>query len=192
MRPAIAHQGENHAEWQVLADLSARLGTDTGALTSGMVFQQLVEAVPFYAGITLDVIGGRGVRWPARAQATEPARAWSARPPAASPARDVVASNGHLRLGTFRSIWAAPEVEHAPALKFLAAHQRAELSPTDAQRLGLRDGERVEVGANGTRVNATVALRNDVPAGTVFLEENLAEDGANALSGEGLVEVRRS
>jgi NADH-quinone oxidoreductase subunit G len=191
VRPAIAHQGENQAEWQVLANLMRRVAGDTGLLTSGMVFQQLVEAVPFYAGITLDVIGGRGVRWPARAQATSLPDVERAAP-TASPAPQVASTNGHLRLGTFRSIWAAPEVEHAPALKFLAAHQRAELSPTDAQRLGLRDGERVEVGANGTRVNATVALRNDVPAGTVFLEENLAEDGANALSGEGLVEVRRS
>jgi NADH-quinone oxidoreductase subunit G len=193
VRPAIAHQGENRPEWQVVADLCARLGVETGALTAGMAFQQLVEAVPFYGGLTLDVIGGRGVRWPERAQATslpEPAAgAPDAAPaPAASPA---ASPNGHLRLGTFRSIWAAPEVEHAPALKFLCARQRAELSPDDAQRLGLRDGERVEVGANGTRITATVALRHDVPAGTVFVEENLAEHGANALSGDELVEVRR-
>ncbi|HEX2087378.1 MAG TPA: NADH-quinone oxidoreductase subunit NuoG, partial [Solirubrobacteraceae bacterium] len=143
VRPAIAHQGENRAEWQVLAELSARLGVETGVMTAGMAFQQLAEAVPFYAGITLDLIGGRGVRWPERAQATSlpdverPAGdAPAARPQAA-------ATNGHLRLGTFRSIWAAPEVEHAPALKFLAARQRAELSPQDAQRLGVRDGERV-------------------------------------------------
>ncbi|HEX8121315.1 MAG TPA: NADH-quinone oxidoreductase subunit NuoG [Solirubrobacteraceae bacterium] len=191
VRPAIAHQGENRAEWQVLADLCSELGVETGVLTAGMAFQQLTEAVPFYAGLTLDVIGGRGARWPERAQATALPNVERAAPPAER-AREVVASNGHLRLGTFRSIWAAPEVEHAPALKFLAARQRAELSPEDAERLGLRNGERVEVGANGTRVQATVALRHDVPAGTVFLEENLEGDGANLLSGEELVEVRRS
>ncbi|MDQ5807139.1 MAG: molybdopterin-dependent oxidoreductase, partial [Actinomycetota bacterium] len=203
VRPAIAHQGENRPEWQVLADLCQELGAETGVLTAGMAFQQLVEAVPFYAGLTLDVIGGRGVRWPERAQATSlPALAsgdgeapeGAASGPAVGPASPSVAAphNGHLRLGTFRSIWASPEVEHAPALKFLAARQRAELSPDDAKRLGLRNGERVEVGANGTRVNAIVALRHDVPAGTVFLEEGVAEDSANVLSGEQLVEVRRS
>jgi NADH-quinone oxidoreductase subunit G len=191
VRPAIAHQGENRAEWQVLADLCRELGLETGALTAGMAFQQLVDAVPFYAGITLDVIGGRGVRWPERAAATSLPSAEAAPSPATKGTDPSLASDGRLRLGTFRSIWAAPEVEHAPALKFLAARQRAELSPADAQRLGLAHGQRVEVGANGTRVRATVALRNDVPAGTVFLEEGVAEDGANLLSGEELVEVRR-
>jgi len=65
------------------------------------------------------------------------------------------------------------------------------MSPGDAARLGLADGERVEVAANGTRVGATLVLRQDAPAGTVFLEENVAEDAANALTGEELVEVRR-
>ena len=29
-----------------------------------MAFKQLAAAVPFYAGLTLEEIGGRGVRWP--------------------------------------------------------------------------------------------------------------------------------
>jgi NADH-quinone oxidoreductase subunit G len=101
-------------------------------------------------------------------------------------------ANGRLRLGTFRSIWASPEVEVSPALKFLAARQRAELSPADAQRLGVSQGQRVEVGVDGHAVSAVVAVRSDMPAGTVFLEENVAQDGANILNGSELVEVRTS
>ena len=35
-----------------------------------MASQQLFDAVPFYAGLTLEEIGGRGVRWQERAQAS--------------------------------------------------------------------------------------------------------------------------
>jgi NADH-quinone oxidoreductase subunit G len=77
----------------------------------------------------------------------------------------------------------------SPALQFLAARQQAELSPVDAERLGLGAGERVEVRAGEAVVRATVVVRANVPEGTVFLGEATATDSATALSG-GLVEVR--
>jgi NADH-quinone oxidoreductase subunit G len=152
-----------------------------------MASAQLFDAIPFYAGLTLDAIGGRGVRWPARpASATWPAA--DAGPFGLETPLHPPTPNGALRLGTFRSIWAAPEVELSPSLKFLRQHQRAELSPADAQRLGLAHGDRVTVGSNGSRVHATAVLRSGVPVGTVFLEEGIAQDSASELD-EGLVEV---
>ena len=47
-----------------------RVGLDLGVLTSPMAFRQMVEAVPFYSGLTLEAIGGRGVRWVEREAAT--------------------------------------------------------------------------------------------------------------------------
>jgi NADH-quinone oxidoreductase subunit G len=66
LRPAVARVGSARAGWQVLADLAQRLGLDLGVLTGSMATAQLVEAVPFYAGLTLEEIGGRGVRWQER------------------------------------------------------------------------------------------------------------------------------
>jgi NADH-quinone oxidoreductase subunit G len=86
-------------------------------------------------------------------------------------------------------IWASREVAASPALKFLHPHQRAELSPADAQRLGVGQGDRVLVGQDGHSVRATVALRAATPEGTVFLETGVPEDSATALDGP-LVEVR--
>jgi NADH-quinone oxidoreductase subunit G len=100
-------------------------------------------------------------------------------------------SDGRFRLGTFRSVWAATEVEVSPALKFLHPRQRAELSPADAARLNVLEGERVIVGSNGTSVTATVALRDAMPAGSVFLQDAIAENSASSLEGP-LVEVRKA
>ena len=69
LRRAIGRQGETRAEWQVLAEISKALGADPGVLTSSMVTQQVMAAVPFYAGLTLDLIGGDGLRWTEREQA---------------------------------------------------------------------------------------------------------------------------
>jgi NADH-quinone oxidoreductase subunit G len=66
VRRAVAHVGSRRAEWRILAELAARLGADPDVHDDRMASQRLFDAVPFYAGITLDEIGGRGVRWQER------------------------------------------------------------------------------------------------------------------------------
>ena len=145
-----------------------------------MASAQLFAAVPFYAGLTLEEIGGRGIRWQERPAAASvpaaPAGPFDVGEPVAP-----LSPNGALRLGTFRSIWASPEVEASPALKFLAARQQLELSPVDADRLGVANGDRVAISVEEREVRATVAVRGNVPAGTVFLGEATAIDSATEL-----------
>jgi NADH-quinone oxidoreductase subunit G len=117
LRPAIARPGQVRAEWQVLAELARRVGLDLSVHSGPMASAQLFGAVPFYAGLTLDEIGGRGVRW----QEREAASALAA--PAGEPARD----DGKLAavpidaeaLASYRSLWDAPEVRFSPTLQFL-------------------------------------------------------------------------
>jgi NADH-quinone oxidoreductase subunit G len=156
-----------------------------------MASKQLFAAVPFYGGLTLEEIGGRGLRWPAREAAgafgeVEPSPPFELEAPPAP-----AVANGRLRLGTYRSIWASPEVEVSPALAFLHPRQRIEISPQDAERLNVFHGERVVVGSDGHVVHATVALRAATPEGTVFLETAIPQDSASALDGP-LVEVRKA
>ena len=73
LRPAVALVGgpeSPRAQWQVIADLAARIGLDLEVLTGPMASQQLFDAVPFYAGLSLDEIGGKGVRWQEREAAS--------------------------------------------------------------------------------------------------------------------------
>jgi anaerobic selenocysteine-containing dehydrogenase len=79
-------------------------------------------------------------------------------------------------------------------LRFLAPHQRAELSAEDARRLGIGPGDEIEVAQNGTSVRAVAALREALPAGSVFLIEGTSEENANRLTTTGPpppVEVRK-
>jgi NADH-quinone oxidoreductase subunit G len=66
LRPAVAQPGSTRAQWRTIADLAALLGLDLEVSTGAIASQQLFDAVPFYAGLTLDEIGGRGVRWQER------------------------------------------------------------------------------------------------------------------------------
>jgi NADH-quinone oxidoreductase subunit G len=104
-------------------------------------------------------------------------------PPAAPPTAP------SLRLGTYRDIWAGPITELNPPLKFLQPQQRIELSPADAERLGLSNGETVRVSQNGTAVEASVQIRERIEQGVCFLIEGTAEDNANGLLNGGPMTV---
>jgi NADH-quinone oxidoreductase subunit G len=168
--------------WQVISELG-----DLGIVTGAAASRQLFEAVPFYAGLTLDKIGGKGLRWPERVSGWDAWETTGLDVPAAVPA----AGGGALRLGSFRPLWAAKEVDASPILQFAIPRQVIELSPEDATALGVRDGDRVEVGTNGTRVRGAVKLRAAVPAGSVFVAEGVHGEPANALL-EPLVRVTRA
>jgi NADH-quinone oxidoreductase subunit G len=174
--------------WQVINEVARELGFELNVLTGSMASTRVFREVAMYNGLTLDELGGRGVRWPAREGLAYEVPAWEPvklAVPAAAPT-----PNGSLRLGTFRTLWASKEVDVSPILKFVRPQQVVELSPVDAEHLGITDGDRVEVGANGTRVQAPVRLRASVPGGSVFLAEGTHEQPANLLT-EPLVEVRR-
>ncbi len=133
LRPAIARPGAVRAEWQVLAELALRVGLDLDVLTGAMASQRVFEAVPFYAGLTLEEIGGNGVRWQEReaASAFPPAEAERTHRQADGPGPDAA------DLAGWRSVWDATEVEYSPALEFLfprAAKAVLPLSYSGAER----------------------------------------------------------
>jgi len=100
--------------------------------------------------------------------------------------------DGSLALGTYRDLWAGPITELNPPLRFLTPHQRLELSPADAERLGLKSGDhvRVRVGADGVAIETRAQVRERVTEGVCFLAEGVSEANANALLNGGAVRVR--
>jgi NADH-quinone oxidoreductase subunit G len=62
LRAAVRHPGKSRAEWQVIAELAQRVGLDLDVLSGAMASQQLFDAVPQYEGLSLEQIGGKGVR----------------------------------------------------------------------------------------------------------------------------------
>jgi len=190
--------------------LAENLGLQTGIDSQPTAFAALTATVPFYNGIEDSDIGGRGIRWQDTSSAenvpesgrpsvpgspdTEP----EAQPPTSDgppdPRRAASADPGTdgphaLTLGTYRDLWAGPITELNPPLKFLTPQQRVEVSPADAERLGLKTGEQVRVSQDDSVVEAQVQIKERVPAGVVFMAEGVLDGNANALLNGGPVSV---
>jgi NADH-quinone oxidoreductase subunit G len=181
VRETIGRPGEVRPQWSVLLEIVSRLleSSPFASFTVPLVSSQVFAAVPFYGpDLTLEEIGGRGVRWQEREAASElPASELPSEGDLELPPR---LPDG-LKLGTFRGLWASKVTDHSEALRFLAPHQRAEISPADASTLGVKSGDEILVGLNGTSVRAVAAVRTGVSEGSVFLIEGTSEDNANLL-----------
>ncbi len=139
LRPAIARPGEVRAGWQVVSELALRLGLDLDVLSGAMASRRLFDAVPFYAGLTLEEIGGRGLRWQERdAAAALPAGDTAPeQPPEFAPrAHGEAAAVQAREIAAFRSVWDAAEVERSPALEFLAPNRPEKAVPASGELVG--------------------------------------------------------
>ena len=181
LRPAIGHVGEVRSEWRVLLELASSIGGDIGPGSAAALSADLFASVGIYGELTLERLAGHGIRWPEQPGAgTTPREPRTGkpklrRPPASHPPK--------LLLGSYRSIWAGPEVKASPALAFLAPRQRVELNPADARALELRHDEEVVVSDDHAEIRARVVVRDSAQRGTAFLERELAENAANRLRG---------
>jgi NADH-quinone oxidoreductase subunit G len=192
LRSSVPHPGEIRPLWQAQLELLARLGHETGLASSPDVLSAIADEVPFYAGITHEEIGGTGIRWQDRRAATnlaKPGKREGASKARRSPARSGLRA-GKIALGTRRDLWASEATEQNPALRYLSPKQTLELAPSDADALGVRHGDRVDVASNGTSVAARVAIRERLRPGAAFLIEGMRKDNANALPSGKTVEVR--
>jgi NADH-quinone oxidoreductase subunit G len=216
VRPSAARPGDIRPNWGVLAELSLALGHDTGVVSQPSALAAIADAVPFYAGITDEEIGGRGTRWQDRPAASRLPRATGDDSPGphsrgvpgesspasrqssggtsdsgsiGTPREGEPSDPGSLVLGTYRDLWAGAVTELNPPLSFLRPRQRVEISLADAERLGLKNGDAVRVGQNETSVEARVAIKERLQEGVCFLIEGTAEDNANGLLNGGPVAV---
>jgi NADH-quinone oxidoreductase subunit G len=197
VRPAAGRPGDIRPGWQTLANLSLAIGHDTGVSSQPTAFAALTSAVPFYASISDADIGGRGIRWQDTASASKlpasGAEATSSAPDAGTDSQDTqrVSASGEsvpvagapatLALGTYRDIWSGPITELNPPLKFLKPSQHLELSPADAQSLGLASGDKVRVTQGDRSLEATALVKERTPEGVCFLAEAISGANANSL-----------
>src|SRR4051794_35936590 len=198
VRPGVPNPGRARPTWEVLVELSALLGEETGIDSVPEALAAVAAEVPFYEGIDEEEIGGLGVRWQERApggprltrDADVPTRGIGTSGQASQDEPPDALGNHGVRIGTYRDLWATEVTERSPALRFLAPKQTVELAPHDADRLGIGSGDEVDVRSNGTSVRARVTVRERVRPGSGFLIEGLG-DPAGTLVGE-LVEISRA
>jgi NADH-quinone oxidoreductase subunit G len=92
------------------------------------------------------------------------------------PKRVRAASGKGLRLIAYRPLFSGPAVERVPELHFQRPGAEVELSPDDARRLGLANGQLVHVKSNGTSIELRARVTRNLAAGAVRVPAPYAGD----------------
>ena len=204
VRPSAGRPGDIRPNWGVLAELSLALGSRHRRharsrrlsplsprpcrSTRGSTTQRSAAAAS--AGRTAGGFAAacrESGRWRAADEPDAPRRS-------TAPARRSASASGRSERSfgsaPIETSGTGPITELNPPLRFLAPRQRVEMSVADAERLGLKTGDKVKVGPERQQRRRRGRHQGtDRRPGTVFLIEGVKDGNANALLNGGPVEV---
>jgi formate dehydrogenase major subunit len=199
VRKAVPAPGKARADWEILADLSKRMGLTAEYTSAKDIMDEINRVTPSYAGITYDRIDKEGLQWPC-INLTHPGTKFLHKdrfsrglglfhaidyiPPAELPdeAYPLILSTGrvlyHYHTGTMTRMAQGPSERYPESL--------VEINPTDAERLVVGEGQFVKVTSRRGTVTAKAHLTGRSPEGTIFMNFHFHEAAVNLLTNPAL------
>jgi len=196
---ALDAPGEARADWQIICDLSRRMGYSMQYKSPAEIMQEIASITPIYGGIVYSRLGKEGLQWPCP-DTSHPGTLYlhkgkftrgkgkfhptPYRPPAECPDDEYpfILTTGrvlfHFHTGTM--------TRRVGGLNQIYPEALVEISPSDATSLGVSSEDMVEVASRRGRVKAKVKVTDRSPAGVVFMNFHFAESAANILTNDAL------
>ena len=166
LRQAIKPLGDAQPDWWICSQIAQRMGAEGFSYQrTSQITQEISRVVPGYEGISGRGLGGRGV---VRSLPPQPERlhpsAWRPRP-AHHPRHPftLIAEDWlfHYRGGSLG--------ERVKGMESIHREGAVEISLSDAERLGIRDGERVKLTFTGGKLTTVAKPTAGLPVGVLSL-----------------------
>ncbi len=172
VRKAVEPPGEAREDWQILVEVSARLGAKLAYQSAEQIFAEIASAVPGYGGLSYASLAPAGG---VRPSADGPRFAWQSRlePLPANGAGPK--ANGEFPFLLLADATLGPWDQETTITSTLTIGVEFTLSgrdyptgmlclhPEDAKQLGVRPGRTVTVRSARREVTARVAINDEVP-----------------------------
>lgn len=194
-RKAIEPVGESRPDWEIICDMATRMGYEMKYDSPAQIMDEIARLTPIYGGMSHDRLEGDGLQWPCPDKEHPGTQflhkgkfsrglgkfyAIEFRPPFEMPDEEypLLLTTGrmlyHFHTGTLS--------RRSAGLDELHPEGKVEISPEDAAKLDIEDGDLVEVTSRRGKVVAKALVTDKSPVGTVFMTFHFREAAANLLT----------
>ena len=199
VRRALPPCGESRPEWEVVSDLLSRFGVPADYKSPADVMEEIAGVSPIYGGVSYDRLGAGGLQWPCPSRDhpgtgilhTEKFSIGLARfrPVEHKEPYEAPDDEFPLLLTTGRSLYhfhTGTMTRRTSLLDREVPGPYVQMNPEDAQKFGIRNGQKVVVESKRGQLCMDAKLTLDVPKGTLFVPFHFNEACANVLTGQAL------
>ena len=195
VRQAIEPLGNARPDWQILCDLSSRLGYPMKYSSPAAIMEEVASLTPSYGGIRYSRLEGLGLQWPCptlehpgtpflhKDKFTRGKGKFHVTPYV--PAPELPNEEYPFLLTTGRVLYHYHTVitRKSKGLSEIYPEGVVEINPEDAVRLGIQpDNGLVEVASRRGKVNVKARVSDRLPPGVVFMTFHFKEAAANLLT----------
>ncbi len=199
VRKALDGPKGARADWEVISEISTRLGYPMNYKGPEEIFEEIRKVTPQYAGITYARLESGGIQWPCP-DVTHPGtpilhQGKIARgkglfvpvdymPPPEVPDREFpfILSAGR----DYYHYHAGSMTKKVRLLKEMCPESHVEINPSDADKLGIGEGDRVRIVSRRGDFTSRVKITNRVASGVIFAKFHYAEAPVNLRTHTGL------
>lgn len=193
VRKAVEAPGQCRLDWEIICDISNRMGYPMKYSCEEEIFNEIRMLVPSYAGITYERIEKDGIQWPCPTE-DHPGTKYlhKGRFPRGkgllvgieyqAPA-ELTNKDYPKLLTTGRMLYHYNIMtRHSKNLNTLRPYELAELHPVDAKELGVVDGDQIRVSSRRGSIVTRVKITERVSPGLLFMTFHYKESPVNELT----------
>jgi formate dehydrogenase alpha subunit len=202
VRKVIQPIGDSKPDWWIACEIAKRMGASGfGFDNPSEIMDEINRVTPSYAGITYDRIEENGLQWPCTSVAHEgtkylhggrfgtPSGKGRFMPLEYRESEELPDEEYPLILTTDRSLYhfhTSTMTRRVEGLEALHEEELLMINPVDSDRLGVEDGEIVEVSSRRGRIRVRADVTEICPPGVVSLTFHFFESPTNELTNAAL------
>jgi len=199
IRGGVNPPGQARSDWQIVCEVATKMGYPMAYDCAGKILDEIASVSPIYGGISFDRINEVGLQWPCpdyehpgtkylhKGKFTRGKGKFHAvefRPPAESPDKEYpfVLSTGR-QLYQFHT---GTMTRKSEVIDQVSPTGYVEMNPEDAGKLGIGDGDSVQVSTRRGQVTTLARVTKVIKKGWLFMPFHFCEAPANMLTNDAL------